>query len=169
MTSRIIHNQTKTHGRDMGLSLCGGESRAPMPACGQGGVHSFPIGASSFRSSRLLDAPPLTGRGFALRSFSHSRRARLVLPDVAPGRFARDPLIGRTVYKFSAALLIGRSHQLNRIGHKPGSDIADPLHVRLSKFVSFNADEPTEMTSGTILYQYGEILKVQGAPQHEFG
>lgn len=168
MTSRIVHNQTKTHGRDMGLSLCGGESRAPMPACGQGGVHSFPIGASSFRSSRLLDAPPLTGRGLTRSGlFSHSRCARRAL-GAAPGRFARDPLIGRTVYKFVRAVMAARclcvpEHFDCQVSYR------SERHVRLSKFVGFNTDESMEKMSGTFLYQYGEFRKVQGAPQHEFG
>jgi hypothetical protein len=72
--------------------------------------------------------------------------------------------------EFSAALLIGRSHQLNRIGHEPGSDVAYPFHLG-SPFVvrRFDEKQPRRRRNGTALYCHGNLHKKQGAQHYECG
>jgi hypothetical protein len=80
------------------------------------------------------------------------QRRRLVASP--PGRPA-------AALQFSAALLIGRSHQLNRIRDKPGSDLAYPFHsISPSSGVTFHAQEHEPKGVGSAQERVGEFQDV---------
>jgi len=153
----VIHDQTKTHGRDRGKSLGGWGSRAPTPARGQGD-RRVPV-VSGARRSFAGEAPepffcslPDFRRGGApifpihfrssvplvrlerkapRRSLPGRRGATTLAVDGRRHQRAGRRLPYRLAARFSLRL-IGRSYQLNRIAHQPGSYLANPLHTRTS-------------------------------------
>lgn len=103
MTS-IIHDQTKTESRNMGLSLSGGKSSRPTPARGQGGAHVRVVGVASILP--MFDAPRETDWAFGLSPFA---------------AFARRPLGSRD-------RRLGRPSRLSRPQFTPRSLDPDELH-----------------------------------------
>lgn len=86
MTS-IIHDQTKTESRNMGLSLSGGKSSRPTPARGQGGAHVRVVGVASILP--MFDAPRETDWAFGLSPFAAFARRPLGSRDRRLGRPSR--------------------------------------------------------------------------------
>lgn len=159
----------------------------PAPDYGQGRAHVRPVGANSQFPPRLFDAPRKTGgscQASPVLFISHCARSNpsaaahrplvrapggraATLHVVHDGRHRRGSRFRRAV-QFSAALFIGRGHQLYRISDKPGSDLAYPLHRSTPSVVrGFQHPELSERRNGTVLYLTRTLLKEQGARQHE--
>jgi hypothetical protein len=127
MRCAIIHDQREIRSGAIGASATRGvRCYVSLPAHGERGVE--------YRSPDCFDAyflPRSTGGGFGPRPFPiHVARAPL---SVEPRQRVGAVLPPRTrlaaTFNLCAALLIGRSHQLNRISDKPGSDLAYPSHA----------------------------------------
>jgi hypothetical protein len=131
MTLRIIHDQTKTESRNMGLSLCGGKSSRPTPARGQDGAHLCVVGSSnSSGTAKCSTVSPVTRlRGIAIsrsygiqfarqRSLPNGSSVRRVVcsPDGQPATFhvVHDGRIGELCYaarlpdQFARAVMAAR-------------------------------------------------------------
>jgi hypothetical protein len=146
-----------------GANASVGECRVDASAAhdkAQNGAHVRFVGVC--RSPRGLThfLPVRTGAGLnRSRLFSHSiARAADPLAGAAHRRLVAIPCEGRAANKFSAALLIGRSHQLNRISDKPGSDLAYPFHLeRPSSVAGFYDQKHSErlITRAQVSFAFG--------------
>lgn len=129
------------------VGLCRVEALAADEA--QGGRHVPSVGGSVLHngSARLIDVTSLNSRGRIAICATRPSQFHIAsrLPPSGRGDRRADFSLKRLARrKFMCCALVGRSHQLNRISDKPGSDLAYPFHRVLSKSVGLNANRHSE-------------------------